>query len=95
MRETWPSQRTTSLRTDTDMPAVASGKVLVTGATGFVAGCIMQSLLQSGFSVRGTVRTESKGKALQEKLGEKFEFAIVEDMVKVRLRLTWGYFVLS
>lgn len=67
------------------MPAVASGKVLVTGATGFVAGGVIESLLKHGYSVRATVRSESKGAPLLEKLAEyrdKLELAIVEDMVK-------------
>ena len=35
-------------------------KVLVTGATGFIALHCIQQLLDQGFEVRGTVRTENR-----------------------------------
>lgn len=38
------------------MGAVADMKVLVTGATGFIAGYCIQELLTHGYAVRGTVR---------------------------------------
>ena len=68
------------------MPAITSGKVLVTGATGFVAGCIIETLLQDGYHVRGTVRSEPKGAPLKAQLadyGDRFEITVVEDMSKV------------
>ncbi|KAJ7109565.1 D-lactaldehyde dehydrogenase [Mycena crocata] len=40
------------------MPAISSGKVLVTGANGFVATWTIQFLLEHGFSVRGAVRSD-------------------------------------
>ena len=70
------------------MPAIATGKVLVTGASGYIAGVTIRTLLDRGFSVRGTVRSESKGAALTnifEQYGGKFEFTIVEDMAQVRV----------
>jgi uncharacterized protein YbjT (DUF2867 family) len=33
------------------------GVVLVTGASGFIAGSVVQLLLQRGYKVRGTVRS--------------------------------------
>lgn len=68
------------------MPAVTSGKVLVTGANGYIAIWLVQQLLDQGYSVRGTVRSESKGKHLKEtfaKYGERFEFVVVDDITRV------------
>lgn len=69
------------------MPAVTSGKVLVTGANGYIAVWLVQRLLEKGYSVRGTSRSESKGVHLKEtfkKYGDRFEFVVVEDITKVR-----------
>ena len=52
-------------------------QVLVTGANGFVAAWIVQLLIERGYSVIGTVRSESKGTYLKEKFGDNFEFAVV------------------
>lgn len=69
------------------MPSTQSGsKILVTGANGFIAVWVVQDLLERGYSVRGTVRTESKAahiKKLFEKFGDKFEVVIVPDITKV------------
>ncbi|KAI0819665.1 NAD dependent epimerase/dehydratase [Trametes gibbosa] len=65
------------------MPAIDSGKVLVTGANGFIAGWIIKTLLEHGFSVRGTVRKAGKGVAIKEALasyGDRFELAVVDDI---------------
>ncbi|KAI0367230.1 NAD-P-binding protein [Pilatotrama ljubarskyi] len=67
------------------MPAITSGKVLVTGANGYIAVWVVKSLLDQGFSVRGTVRSESKAKHLRETFksyGDKLEVVIVEDITK-------------
>ncbi|KAH9855693.1 NAD-P-binding protein [Lenzites betulinus] len=67
------------------MPAVDSGKVLVTGANGFIAVWVVKTLLEQGFSVRGTVRSESKATHLRDifaSYGDKFEVVIVEDITK-------------
>lgn len=69
------------------MPTVTSGKVLVTGANGFVAAWIVKELLDRGYAVRGTVRSEAKAAPLRSffgTYGDKFETAIVEDITKVR-----------
>ena len=71
------------------MPAVTSGKVLVTGANGFVGIWVAKAYLEHGFSVRGTVRSESKAKHLRQvfqSYDDKFEIAIVDDIAKVRSR---------
>ena len=62
--------------------------VLVTGANGYVALWIIQYLLQSGYAVRGTVRSESKESHARRYfedlgLGQKLEFVVVDDITKV------------
>ncbi|KAI0325808.1 NAD-P-binding protein [Cubamyces sp. BRFM 1775] len=67
------------------MPAVTSGKVLVTGANGYIAVWVVKSFLDAGFAVRGTVRSESKAGHLRnlfKSFGDKFEVVIVEDITK-------------
>ena len=69
------------------MPAITSGKVLVTGANGFIAAWVVKKLLEKGYTVRGTVRSEAKGTHLKEifkEYGDKFEMIVVEDITKVR-----------
>ncbi|KAL1943163.1 hypothetical protein VTO73DRAFT_4834 [Trametes versicolor] len=66
------------------MPTVASGKVLVTGANGFIAGWVIKTLLEHGYAVRGTVRSAGKGDAIKEffaSYGDKFELVVVENMI--------------
>ena len=68
------------------MPSITSGKVLVTGANGFIATWIVKFLLEAGFVVRGTVRSENKATHLRElfkSFGDKLEIGIVSDMTKV------------
>ncbi|KAH8825680.1 hypothetical protein DL96DRAFT_1609607 [Flagelloscypha sp. PMI_526] len=66
------------------MPAIqAPAKVLVTGANGYIAVWVVKYLLDQGYSVRGTVRSESKAAHLREffkSFGDKFELAIVPDI---------------
>ncbi|OSD07838.1 NAD-P-binding protein [Trametes coccinea BRFM310] len=67
------------------MPAITSGKVLVTGANGYIAVWVVKTLLEQGFSVRGTVRSESKAvhlRKLFKSYGDHFEVVIVEDITK-------------
>ncbi|KAI0765139.1 NAD(P)-binding protein [Fomes fomentarius] len=67
------------------MTAITSGKVLVTGANGYIAVWIVKLLLEAGYSVRGTVRSESKAthiRNLFKSYGDKFEAVIVPDMTK-------------
>ena len=70
------------------MPAVTSGKVLVTGANGFVAVWLVKTLLERGFSVRGTIRSASKGTYVRELFKDyrdKLELVVVDDITKVSL----------
>ncbi|KAJ7609528.1 D-lactaldehyde dehydrogenase [Roridomyces roridus] len=65
------------------MPSIQSGKVLVSGANGFVATWCVQTFLDAGFSVRGTVRNAIKGKHLKRffsSYGDKFELVVVPDI---------------
>ncbi|KAI0703205.1 NAD-P-binding protein [Earliella scabrosa] len=67
------------------MPAITSGKVLVTGANGFVGAWIVKAFLDAGFAVRAVVRDESKTVHLKKVFaehGDKLEFALVPDMTK-------------
>jgi uncharacterized protein YbjT (DUF2867 family) len=69
------------------MPAIKPGsKVLVSGANGYVATWIVRVLLERGFSVRGTVRSESKAeysRRMFSSYGDKHEVVVVEDFTKV------------
>ncbi|KAJ7479138.1 hypothetical protein FB451DRAFT_1086612 [Mycena latifolia] len=67
------------------MPALPTGKVLVTGASGFIAAWVVRALLEEGFSVRGAVRSASKGAHLRDMFatyGDKFELVMVPDMTQ-------------
>ena len=68
------------------MPAITEGTILVTGANGFVAIFVVRKLLQSGYSVRGTVRSLAKGEHLKKLFvdyGDKFEAVVVSDIATV------------
>ena len=68
------------------MPAVQSGKVLVTGANGYIAVWLVKNLLDEGYSVRGTVRSAAKGEYLKKifnEHGDKLELVVVDDFTKV------------
>ncbi|KAG6329779.1 hypothetical protein ID866_9311 [Astraeus odoratus] len=68
------------------MPAVQPPcKVLVTGANGFTGIWAVKHLLESGYSVRGAIRSAKKGEYLLHyfaSYGEKFEISVVEDITK-------------
>ncbi|KIJ56201.1 hypothetical protein M422DRAFT_219369 [Sphaerobolus stellatus SS14] len=68
------------------MPSVQPlSKVLVTGASGFIAAWVVKTLLDQGFSVRGTVRSASKGDYLTDLFKDhkdRFEYVVVEDIAK-------------
>lgn len=61
--------------------------VLVTGVNGFIASHIADQLLQDGYAVRGSVRSQAKGKALvdffRSSYGDgRFEVVVVEDITE-------------
>ncbi|KAJ7477983.1 D-lactaldehyde dehydrogenase [Mycena galericulata] len=66
------------------MAPVQVGKVLVSGANGYIATWIVQTLLEKGFSVRGAVRSADKGNHLLELFGTKypgkFETVVIPDI---------------
>lgn len=68
------------------MPVVQKGEtVLVTGANGYIASHIIDQLLAKGYRVRGTVRSDAKGKWVHDFFGKKYdpgkiEVAVVPDM---------------
>ncbi|KAL1941531.1 hypothetical protein VTO73DRAFT_6970 [Trametes versicolor] len=67
------------------MPAITSGRVLVTGANGYVAVWVLKYLLERSFTVRGTVRSESKATYLRDYFkahGDKLELVVVDDITK-------------
>lgn len=53
--------------------------VLVTGATGFIGSWIIKNLLDQGYSVIGTVRSEDKGKILTETY-QSVKFSVIHDL---------------
>jgi nucleoside-diphosphate-sugar epimerase len=70
------------------MPTIAPGdKVLVSGASGYIAIWVVRTLLEQRYAVRGTVRSVEKGRHLTELFkdyGSKLELVVVEDVAKVR-----------
>lgn len=54
-------------------------KVLVTGASGFIAAHIIKQLFEQGYSVVGTVRSEAKGEFFVKQYPE-FKYEIVKDV---------------
>ena len=51
------------------MPKSSSKSVLVTGGSGYVAGYCIAQLLNDGWSVRTTVRSSAKSKAVRASIG--------------------------
>ncbi|KAI0635003.1 D-lactaldehyde dehydrogenase [Trametes polyzona] len=67
------------------MPAITSGRVLVTGANGYVAVWILKYLLDHGFTVRGTVRSEKKSAYLRELFkddADRLELVVIENITE-------------
>lgn len=57
--------------------------VAVTGASGFIAQHIIKLLLEKGYTVVGTVRSEKKGAELKERIGSThFSYVVVDDLGK-------------
>lgn len=61
--------------------------VLVTGANGFIAARAIEAFLLAGYDVRGTVRSDKSGVAIQEVLKEyvdsgRFSVVIVPDITQ-------------
>lgn len=57
--------------------------VFVTGANGFIAQHIVVALLEAGYAVIGSVRSNAKGDQLKQNLkGKAFDYVVVEDLGK-------------
>ncbi len=73
------------------MPSVQPpATVLVTGVSGFSGIWIARALLESGYAVRGTVRSEAKAAHVAtvfKEHGDSFKTVIVPDISKVRTSL--------
>ena len=68
------------------MPAVAAGRVLVTGVNGYIGIWVARVLLERGYAVRGTVRSEGKAQHIRQlfkPFAERFEMVVVPDITKV------------
>ena len=48
---------------------MSKGKVLVTGASGYIAGFVVKALIDDGWSVSGTIRSLAKANAVRASLG--------------------------
>jgi nucleoside-diphosphate-sugar epimerase len=62
---------------------VANKRVLVTGANGFIAASVIEVLLESGYTVRGTVRGMKKAEGLIDALArfsDRLEIVEVSDI---------------
>ncbi|KAK7678843.1 hypothetical protein QCA50_018145 [Cerrena zonata] len=57
-----------------------STTVFVLGATGYIALHTVKDLINKGYSVVGSVRSEAKGDKLVKQLGEKFSYEVVPDI---------------
>ncbi|KAF8601899.1 NAD(P)-binding protein [Ceratobasidium sp. AG-I] len=68
------------------MPFInAPAKILLTGANGYFATYAVKDLLERGYTVVGTVRSEKKGEELAKLYTEypgRFSYAVVPDIVK-------------
>ncbi|KAJ7328468.1 hypothetical protein DFH08DRAFT_1024006 [Mycena albidolilacea] len=67
------------------MPAISTGKVLVSGANGFIATWVVRTLLEQGFAVRGAVHSVKKCRHLCDTFaayGDKPELAAVPDITQ-------------
>ncbi|KAF1983211.1 flavonol reductase [Aulographum hederae CBS 113979] len=57
--------------------------ILVTGAAGFVAAHVMNSFLEKGYKIRGTVRTEKSADSVRKshsKYADRLSFVFVQDI---------------
>lgn len=56
-------------------------KVLVSGANGYIAVHTVLQLIEKGYTVVGTFRTEDKAELWKSRFGDKFETAVVPDFL--------------
>ena len=76
------------------MPTIPfNAKVLVTGPNGYIGLWVVKAHLDRGHTVRAAVRSEARAndlKVLFPTAGDKLEFVIVDDMLKVRITFEWN-----
>lgn len=69
-------------------PVEQKGKVLVSGANGFIAVWVVKALLDAGYAVRGTVRDDRKTVHLHKifaNVRSRFETVVIADITKASL----------
>ena len=66
-------------------------RILVTGASGFIAQQLILDLLEQGYAVRGTVRSASKGEALKTALAPHSDRAAEIELVEADLEDDAGW----
>ncbi len=74
-----------------DVTGGAAQRILVTGATGFIASHVVLALLQRGYEVRGTARSLPKAQRLNSALSTALGREIVLDMVETDLARDAGW----
>jgi nucleoside-diphosphate-sugar epimerase len=58
-------------------------RILVTGPSGFIGAHVFSQLIQKGYSVRGTVRSQAKADFFKKKYPDAdMSFVIVEDIAQ-------------
>ena len=58
-------------------------RILVTGPSGFIGAHVFSQLIQKGYSVRGTVRSQAKADFFKKKYPDAdLSFVIVEDIAQ-------------
>jgi GDP-mannose 4,6 dehydratase len=77
----------TTIRNNNSEGIKMTALVLVTGPSGFIGAHVFSQLLEKGYSVRGTVRSQSKADFFLRKFPEAAEsgrisFAIIKDIAK-------------
>ncbi len=76
-----PTSASTAVFPEGDVALPKGSLILVTGATGYIAGHIINEALLLGYKVRGTVRSEEKGEQIKKSFSdEKFETVVVSDL---------------
>lgn len=57
-------------------------KVIVTGANGYIAAHLVQQLIEKGYTVVGTLRSEEKGQLWKSRFPKHFDYVVVSDFTK-------------
>ncbi|KAJ3561372.1 hypothetical protein NP233_g10238 [Leucocoprinus birnbaumii] len=73
--------------------AIPPSKILITGANGYIAAWVVDTLLKTGYTVRGCVRSQDRAKDLEKIFPQfvadgKLEFAIVGDISRASVSIS-------